>query len=57
MGGSYQQISHRAISQGACYELTQVIHSKNIENFVPGTIRHFDESAVSITAGPNFGYI
>lgn len=47
MGGSYQRISHRAVSQGACYELTQVIHSRNIENFVPGTIRHFDESTIT----------
>ena len=47
MGGSYQRISYRAVSQGACYELTQVIHSKNIENFVEGSIQHFDEFAVS----------
>ena len=57
MGGSYQRISHRAVSQGACYELTQVIHSKNIENFVPGTIQHFDESSGLFPTGPSIGNI
>ena len=46
MGGSYTQISYRAVSQNACYELSELIHSKNIENFPADSIQPFDEQAV-----------
>ncbi|NQS92204.1 MAG: glycoside hydrolase family 25 protein, partial [Chloroflexi bacterium] len=46
MGGSYKRISYRALSQGACYELTQVVHSKNLENFQANTILPFDEQSI-----------
>jgi len=47
MGGSYTRISFRAVSQNACYELSELIHSNNIENFPADAIQPFDEQAVS----------
>lgn len=47
MGGTYQRISYRSIWQEACYELTQVVHSKNIESYPENTIRAFDEQSVN----------
>jgi len=46
MGGSYKRISYRTISQNACYELSKLVYSKNIENYPAGTIQPFDERAV-----------
>ncbi len=46
MGGSYTRIGYRAISQNACYELSEIIHSKNVDNFPAESIKPFDEQAV-----------
>ncbi len=46
MGGKYQQINYRTISQGACYELTQLIQSKNLEAMPPDTVQPFDDQEI-----------
>jgi len=47
MGGSYYQVSYRAVHQGACYEITQLIHSSNQESFAGGSISSFDLEKVT----------
>ncbi len=42
MGGFYQRISYRAVSQDACYELTELIHSNNLEALPPGALQAFN---------------
>jgi GH25 family lysozyme M1 (1,4-beta-N-acetylmuramidase) len=46
MGGMYRRVSYRTISQDACYEITQVVESKNSESFPAGAMSRFDEEAV-----------
>ena len=46
MGKFYRRISYRMVSNGACYELTLLIHSRNIEGFVEGEVSSFDEDKV-----------
>jgi len=47
MGGSYYQVSYRAESQGACYEITQVIQSSNQESFAGESVSSFDLEKVT----------
>jgi len=47
MGGTYYQISYRAVSQGACYEITQLIQSSNQESFAGESVSSFDLEKVT----------
>ncbi len=47
MGGRYYQVSYRAVYQGACYEITQLIHSSNQESFAGESISPFDLEKVT----------
>ena len=46
MGEFYQKISYRTASNGACYQLTQLIHYQNIESLNPDEISGFNEEEV-----------
>ena len=46
MGGSYQHTSYRTVFQGACYEIAQVVHSKNIGSFQENAVQPFDDQGV-----------
>ena len=46
MGEFYQKISYRTASNGACYQLTQLIHYQNIESLNPDEITGFNEEQV-----------
>ena len=46
MGEFYRRISYRISSNGACYELTQLIHYQNIDGFVESELVAFDEERV-----------
>jgi len=47
MGGTYYLVSYRTVSQGACYEITQVIQSSNQESFAGESISTFDMEKVT----------
>lgn len=46
MGEFYHRIIYRTYSKGACYELTQLIHFRNIAGLSDEKISEFDESLV-----------
>ena len=46
MGEMYYKNSYRTVSDNACYEITELIHSRNIDAYAPGTIYPFSEEAV-----------
>ena len=46
MGKFYHRISYRMVSNGACYELTKLIHYRNIEGYAEGEISSFNEKKV-----------
>jgi GH25 family lysozyme M1 (1,4-beta-N-acetylmuramidase) len=46
MGGFYQRISYRTVFQSACYEITQIIQTTNLDNFPLDTIQAFPEDQV-----------
>ena len=46
MGELYTLISYRTRANEACYEITQLIHSRNLGLFEPGTVEAYDEEAV-----------
>ncbi|MCK4800728.1 MAG: glycoside hydrolase family 25 protein, partial [Anaerolineales bacterium] len=46
MGGMYRLISYRTVANGACYELTQLVHYQNSTSFLEGEITPFDEKQV-----------
>lgn len=41
-GNIYETKSYRAVKNGVCYEATLLLHSGNIGNYEPGTVRQFD---------------
>lgn len=46
-GNIYQQIYHRAVINGYCYEITFYIHYANVGNYAPDAgIKEFDHAAV-----------
>lgn len=47
MGGEYLKTSYRVVYQDACYEITQVVQTNNIENYAPGTIERYDQDLVN----------
>ncbi len=46
MGEIYKRISYRTVAQVACYELTQLIHTRNMGLYEPGTVEPYDREAV-----------
>jgi len=46
MGEMYYKNSYRTVSDNACYEITELIHARNIDAYAPGTIYSFSEEAV-----------
>lgn len=46
MGEMYSMITYRAVRNGACYQLTQLIHTRNIDYYEPGTVKEMDREAV-----------
>ena len=48
-GNLYDLTSWRTIAHGSCYEIAALLHSGNIHNYDPGTVKEFDESAFSAT--------
>lgn len=46
-GSIYDYHYYRTAARGRCYELAEVIHSTNIANYDPGTVREFDRAAVA----------
>ena len=45
-GNIYEQVYHRAIQNGSCYEVTYFVHYANIGNYTPGTVTEFDRTAL-----------
>lgn len=41
-GNIYETKSYRAVKNGFCYEATLLMHSGNIGNYPPGTVKEFD---------------
>ena len=46
MGEFYKRISYRTFTKGACYELTQLMHYRNIDGLVDKNITEFDQTKV-----------
>jgi len=46
MGETYQKFSYRTVSNNACYEITELIHARNIDAFVSNTINLFSQEEV-----------
>ncbi|NQS91642.1 MAG: glycoside hydrolase family 25 protein, partial [Chloroflexi bacterium] len=46
MGEFYHRINYRTFSNGACYELTQLIHYRNITGIIEEEISEFDQELV-----------
>ena len=45
-GNIYETTHYRAAYNGTCYEITYFIHSGNIGNYTPGTVKEFDHDAL-----------
>lgn len=43
MGETYKLISYRTVKNEACYELTQLIHARNLGSYEPGTVEAYDQ--------------
>ena len=46
-GSFYAEDAYRMVEKGVCYETIYFIHSTNIGNYQPGTIREYDTEALS----------
>ena len=46
MGEFYHRISYRTFNNGACYEMTELLHYQNIDGFIEGQITEFDKDQV-----------
>ncbi len=46
-GNLYEYRDYRRVENGRCYEISEVLHSGNIYNYEPGTIKEFDKSYFS----------
>lgn len=45
-GNMYEQIYHRALHAGMCFEVTYYMHYTNVGNYAPGTVTEFDRDAL-----------
>jgi hypothetical protein len=45
-GNVYEQVYHRAVQNGSCYEVTYFVHYGNIGNYPPGAVSEFDRTAL-----------
>jgi len=45
-GNIYEQVYHRTVQNGSCYEVTYFVHYANIGNYSPGTVTEFDRTAL-----------
>ena len=45
-GNVYEQVYHRAVQNGSCYEITYFVHYGNIGNYPPGEVTEFDRTAL-----------
>jgi hypothetical protein len=45
-GNVYEQVYHRAVHNGSCYEITYFVHYGNIGNYPPGEVTEFDRTAL-----------
>ncbi len=43
-GNTYESKIYRAVHAGACYEIVELLHSGNIYNYTPGTVKEFDKA-------------
>ena len=46
-GNLYESQTYRRVQDGHCYEIAEVLHSSNIGNYEPGTIKEFDKKYFS----------
>lgn len=46
MGEFYHRITYRTFSKGACYQLTQLLHYRNIDSYFEQEIEEFDQDQV-----------
>ena len=46
MGEFYHRITYRTYTKGACYQLTQLLHYRNIESYFEQEIEEFDQDLV-----------
>ncbi len=46
-GNLYEERVYRAVRRGSCYEVVELLHSGNIQNFMPGTVTEFDKARFS----------
>ncbi len=46
MGEFYHRISYRTINNGACYQLTQLLHYRNLDSYFDQEIEEFDQEQV-----------
>lgn len=42
-GNIYDLLEFRKIKNGSCYEIVALLHSGNIDNYAPGTIKEYDK--------------
>jgi hypothetical protein len=45
-GNYYEQHIYRVVNGGTCYEVIYFIHSSNIYNYTPGTVKEFDRQGL-----------
>ena len=45
-GNVYEQVYHRTVHNGFCYEVTYFVHYGNIGNYPPGEVAEFDRTAL-----------
>lgn len=46
-GNIYESTSYRVERRGGCYEIVEMLHSGNIGNYTPGTVKEFDKEKFS----------
>jgi hypothetical protein len=46
-GNLYEGKIYRALQNGACLEIVELLHSGNIDNYTPGTVEAFDHAKFS----------
>jgi GH25 family lysozyme M1 (1,4-beta-N-acetylmuramidase) len=46
MGEFYHRISYRTFANGACYQLTQLLHYRNIDSYFDQEVEEFDQEGV-----------
>ena len=48
-GNFYDARTYRTIHNGTCFEIVEMLHSSNINNYTPGTVQPFDLTKFSST--------